>query len=430
MVKGLLELWSSFEEDPEVGCVVLRGAGGKALCAGGDVRAIYEMRAPPSDPRRVHAPAAALDFFAVEYRALFRLHTMSTPTVAFLDGLVMGGGCGVSINGRFRVATERSVIAMPECGIGLVPDVGGTRFLSAMPGETGTAMALTGRRVSGADARALGLATHLVRSQDLDLVVDALAAAVAGVGCGTCIGGARGAALADAVDECLREWESTAGVAEAGDLAPNRVLIDRWFAFDAVEDIVAALSAAAAATAATSSERQLAGELLSSMRAASPSSLKVALASLRRAVLRSPVVTVTGPGPEPLQSSTLPPLALQVKRSSPPPQPPPPELAACLRDELCAVAAALARDDFYEGVRARLVEKGAGAPPAWNPRELADVSEKEVVRRFEPETKEVEVVVRRFEAATGLAPAVPKVCEAAAWSKRRGDGGRGPSPRL
>lgn len=110
MVEGLHALYSAYEADPSVKCVVLRGAGGgRALCAGGDVRAVHDMRPRPGDPRRAHAPIHALEFFFEEYKMDLLLHNMTTPHVALMDGVVMGGGCGVSINGKFRVATERTV---------------------------------------------------------------------------------------------------------------------------------------------------------------------------------------------------------------------------------------------------------------------------------------------------------------------------------
>lgn len=196
--------------------------------------------------------------------------------------------------------------------------------------------------------------------------------------------------LVDAVDDCLRGWERWNAATElgAGDLAAHRAIVERWFAADAVEDIVAALSSSASNSSSSSSseqlqqqQQQLARELLAAMQASSPTSMKVTLAALR---LASPRPATTGPGLET------------------PSQPPPSTLAECLRRELCMVAACLARDDFYEGVRARLVDKNKGAPPAWRPAELAGVTERDVRSFFAPETKEVEAVVGRFEAAVGL----------------------------
>ena len=384
IVDRLHSIYSEAEQDASIKCVVLKGSG-RAFCAGGDVRAVYDTRPPFGDPRR-RTHIEALEFFETEYEMIHLLSTRlskTTPHVALMDGVVMGGGCGVSINGRFRIATERTVLAMPECAIGLVPDVGGTHFLSKLPGEVGTCMALTGRRVSGADAKALGLATHLVHSAALDGIVESLVDALE-------IGGESSSSLDAVVDACLRNLEGAsasgagatgAACAELGveDLATNRALIDRWFAADAVEDIVASLASSSAASTSHDQGRKLASELLSAMRASSPTSMKVTLAAMRSS---------------------------------------PSSLAECLRSELCMVAACLARDDFYEGVRARLVDKGKGAPPAWQPGELAGVSAAEVSSDFfAPETGEVEAVVRRFEAAVGLLA-------------ESGESQRGVSPRL
>lgn len=361
VVQRLSSLWAAYEADATVMCVVLRGSG-RAFCAGGDVRAVHAMRPPVGDPRRSAAPLDALEFFNLEYQMNRLLHDMTTPHVALMDGVVMGGGCGVSVNGRFRVATERTVLAMPECAIGLVPDVGGTHFLSELPGASGTCLALTGRQVSGTDAKALGLATHIVSSGDLDMAVDALAQSLAGVG-------DRNEAVR-VVSACLSRFERVGDALKVTDLAPNLALLDQWFAADTVENIVEALSASATG-ADDVSERRLASECLASIQAASPTSLKVTLAALRRV---APTTSVNRPLP----------------------------LTECLRTELCMVAACLAREDFYEGVRARLIDKGKGPPPRWEPGEIAGVSAREVEAFFEPETREVEAVVGRFEVAVGL----------------------------
>ena len=201
-------------------------------------------------------------------------------------------------------------------------------------------------------------------------------------------------------------------------MATNRALIDHWFAADAVEDIVASLSSSSAASTSHDQERKLASQLLSAMRASSPTSMKVTLAAMRRAAPRhsrhggdhlptTPTTTTTtttspGPGPGPEEKLETPKPSLRQYYSSSQ-RPSPSSLAECLRSELCMVAACLARDDFYEGVRARLVDKGKGAPPAWQPGELARVSAAAVSSDFfAPETGEVEAVVRRFEAAVGL----------------------------
>src|SRR5205807_1468808 len=125
-------------DDPAVHAVVIRGAGGRAFCAGGDIRAIYEAGRGLSSDRALTAV-----FFREEYRLLRQIHRFPKPYLAIIDGITMGGGAGVSVNGAYRVATERTMLAMPETGIGLFPDVGATRVLNLCPGPA--------RRAAGGD---------------------------------------------------------------------------------------------------------------------------------------------------------------------------------------------------------------------------------------------------------------------------------------
>ena len=327
MVADLLRVWRQFEASDDVKCVVLRGSGDfPCLCAGGDVRAVHDLRPPPGegDARRRAPPPGALEFFEREYEMNAFLAAMRTPHVAIMDGIVMGGGCGVSIHGAFRVATERTVLSMPECAIGLVPDVGGTHFLARLPGETGTRLALTGARVGGADALATGLATHVVPSSDVPKLVDILDSST------------RHAASADAARDAVaaalaatqRASASAVAALNLGPGASRRADDDEWFAGDTIDEIRDALARAAGEGNAR------ARESLAAMDDASPSSLVTTLALLRRS---------------------------RASRAG---------LRECLREELRAVAACLSRDDFYEGVRAKLVDKGRGAGPKWAPRSI------------------------------------------------------------
>ncbi|HYC15323.1 MAG TPA: enoyl-CoA hydratase/isomerase family protein, partial [Stellaceae bacterium] len=141
--------------DPSVRAIVVRGAGDRAFCAGGDVRAIYDARHHPEG-----AGDYKSDFFREEYWLIERVHRFPKPYVALMDGIAMGGGMGISVNGSHRVATERSLCAMPEVHIGLFPDVGATRYLNLCPGKIGMYLALTGVRVKAADMLYCGFATH------------------------------------------------------------------------------------------------------------------------------------------------------------------------------------------------------------------------------------------------------------------------------
>lgn len=244
MVRIMADALDAWERDDSVATVVLTGAGERGLCAGGDIRSIH-------DDVRAGRVAASAAFWHDEYLLNARIARFPKPYVAVMDGIVMGGGVGVSAHGSVRVVTERSRVAMPETGIGFVPDVGGTYLLTRTPGELGTHLALTGTPVGAGDALLCGLADHFVPSERLPEFTGALA----------------GADAADAV----REF---AGEAPAGELAAHREWIDRCYAADSVEEIVDRLHA--------SGDRH-AKEAAETILAKSPTSLKVTLAALRRA---------------------------------------------------------------------------------------------------------------------------------------------------
>ncbi|MFJ3583054.1 enoyl-CoA hydratase/isomerase family protein [Streptomyces sp. NPDC090127] len=245
MVLRMDEALTAWEDDPAVETVVVRGAGERGLCAGGDIRAIHE------DARA--GRTASLGFWHDEYRLNARIARFPKPYVALMDGIVMGGGVGVSAHGSVRVVTERSRVAMPETGIGFVPDVGGTYLLSRAPGELGTHLALTGAQAGAADALLNGLADHFVPSRDLPRLTDELTRAPA--------------------HEVLSRF---ARPAPPGPLAAARDWIDTAYAADTVEEIIDRLLASGVTEA-----KETAATLLSR----SPTALKVTLVALRRARL-------------------------------------------------------------------------------------------------------------------------------------------------
>jgi enoyl-CoA hydratase len=167
MVRAVDDALTHWETDGAVRAVVIDGAGECGLCAGGDICSIYD------DARS--GGTASLDFWADEYRLNAHIARYAKPYVAPMDGLVMGGGVGVSAHGSLRVVTERSGIGMPETGIGFVPDVGGSYLLSRAPGELGTHAALTAGQLSGADTIHCGLADFFVPGDRLDDLRAALA---------------------------------------------------------------------------------------------------------------------------------------------------------------------------------------------------------------------------------------------------------------
>ena len=168
MVSGLRAVLTAWEQDDAISAVVLSGAGERGLCAGGDVVAIYHSaRADGAEARR---------FWHDEYLMNGQIGRYPKKYVALMDGIVMGGGVGVGAHANTRVVTETSKVAMPEVGIGFIPDVGGAYLLSRAPGSLGLHAALTGAPFSGADAIALGFADHYVPHDKLDALRQAIAA--------------------------------------------------------------------------------------------------------------------------------------------------------------------------------------------------------------------------------------------------------------
>ncbi|MEU6890665.1 enoyl-CoA hydratase/isomerase family protein [Streptomyces sp. NPDC046557] len=244
MVLRITEALAAWEQDPAVTQVLLRGAGERGLCAGGDIRAIHDDAKAGGN--------ASIDFWRDEYRLNARIAGYPKPYVALMDGIVMGGGVGLSAHGAVRIVTERSRVAMPETGIGFVPDVGGTHLLARAPGLLGTHLALTGAAVGAADALLCGLADHFVPAGLLpELTADLAGAPVA------------------------RVLSRHAGHAPPpGELAAHRGWIDHCYAADTVEEIVERLLASGEPAAKETAETIL---------TKSPTSLKVTLEAVRRA---------------------------------------------------------------------------------------------------------------------------------------------------
>ncbi|HYD65084.1 enoyl-CoA hydratase/isomerase family protein [Azospirillum sp.] len=242
-----LQRWAA---DPSVATVVIEGAGEKAFCAGGDIRALY-------DAASAGDIAFLADFYREEYRLNRRIKTYAKPYVALIDGITMGGGVGLSVHGRYRVATERTLFAMPETGIGFFPDVGGTFFLPRCPGKIGLYLGLTGARLKAADMLYTGIATHHVPSS----AIEDLKAALADI---------TDAADADLqVQAVLARFHQDPGPAP---LAAKRTLIDRLFAGDSLDAVLSALEA---------DPDPWAAETLKTIRTKSPYALAVTFRQLR-----------------------------------------------------------------------------------------------------------------------------------------------------
>jgi enoyl-CoA hydratase len=297
--------------DESIGAVVIEGEGEKGFCAGGDIRALH-------DSGKAGTPYA-LEFYANEYRLDNLIAHYPKPYVALMDGITMGGGVGVSVHGSHRVLTDRTVFAMPETGIGLIPDVGGSYFLPRLPDEAGTFLGLTGERLKAGDALDLGIGTHYVPG-DLEAVKDDLAKAD--------YGGDPRKAVSAVLDR-------HAGRVPEVRLRPHRPAIARHFAADSVEAILAALETDGSEWALAQAE---------AMRTKSPSSMKVAFRQIR-------------------EGARL-------------------DVSDCFRLEFRLVTRVMGGHDFYEGVRAVIIEKDNA--PKWKPATLEEVSGAEVDSYFAP----------------------------------------------
>ncbi len=318
-----LAAWAT---DPTVHAVVVRGAGGRAFCAGGDVRAVYEAGLGIAGD-----PALTAVFFAEEYQLIREIHRFPKPYIAIIDGITMGGGAGISVNGAFRVATPRTLFAMPETAIGLFPDIGATRFLNLAPGHIGRYLALTGARIGAADVLYCGFATHFAAQEQVAPLI---------------------AALAEAPWEAGREFAQAAAILAhfAGDpgkppLAGLRPAIGRSFNGATVEAILAALAAEATAG---NEHAGWAAETRARLLTKSPTSLKV---TLHQMVLGRQMISGCG-------------------------------LDAALKLEYRLTQHFMAGHEFYEGVRAVLIDKDQ--TPHWRPATLAEVDDATIASYFVP----------------------------------------------
>ncbi|MCW4463660.1 enoyl-CoA hydratase/isomerase family protein [Sphingomonas sp. BT-65] len=239
MCAAVLDALAAWRDDIAVEAVMIDHAEGRGFCAGGDIRMIAESGAGDG--------SAAREFFRTEYRMNHALFTYVKPIVAFMDGITMGGGVGISQPAKYRVATENTKLAMPETGIGLFPDVGGGWYLSRLPDRMGQFIALTGYRASAGECLALGLANHFVATDQLDLVKELIL-------------------------KYPRDMEITlgdkGGGADRPDILDHSEDIDRLFASDRLEDIFAALEADGGEWATAQ---------LAILRTKSPQSMKVSL---------------------------------------------------------------------------------------------------------------------------------------------------------
>ena len=310
MCQHLLPKLQEWAEDKNINAVVVRGEGEKAFCAGGDIVRLYEDgRAGKPYPR---------DFWRTEYRCNTLIKHFPKPYIALVDGISMGGGVGLSEHGSYVVATDRTMFAMPETGIGLFPDVGGSYFLSRLDGAVGMYLALTGRRLKGAECVAWGVADTFLPSESMDALVAKLATEAT-------------SDLAQVTDII----GSFAASTESVDIRGERENIDKHFGHESVEAILASLDSDGSEWAAAQAK---------TMGQKSPLSMKVTFKQIK-------------------EGAKL-------------------DFADCMRMEWRLANRFAADHDFYEGVRALLVDKDM--KPQWKPATLEEIDEARVNAYFAP----------------------------------------------
>jgi enoyl-CoA hydratase len=311
MARSIDVALDAFAADPAVALILVEGAGERGLCAGGDIVGLYNSAREGGDLGPV--------FWREEYVMNARIATYPKPYVAFMDGLVMGGGVGIAAHGSHRIVTEKTKIAMPEVGIGFFPDVGGTWLLTRAPGEIGTYFGLTGETMNGADAIYARFADAFVPTAAWGELRQALTATPGG------------ASVNQVRDRIARFALAT----DAGPAQRHQAEIDRWFGHDTIEQIFADLERDGS---------EFAQAALKTLRTKSPTSLKVALKLLR------------------------------IARGAA-------SLEDCLVHEYRAALQVFASFDFVEGIRAAVIDKDR--QPKWRPATIEEVTPEIVARYFE-----------------------------------------------
>ena len=312
MTREIVTALDAFEADPSVAVVILEGAGERGLCAGGDIRGLYDSAKAKGDLGQV--------FWREEYILNARIAKFPKPYIAYMDGFVMGGGVGLAGHASHRIVTEKTKMAMPEVSLGFFPDVGGTWLLSRAPGELGTYFGLTGQTANGPDALAARMADVFIATSDWPALREALTKLAALVDTG-------------AVMATLQRFSVSE---QTGPVTAQRALIDRAFAHDSVEEIIAALERDGS---------DFARATLKAMDDKSPRGLKVTLKLLRLA-----------------RAST--------------------SLEECLSREYLAALEVFESADFVEGVRAAIIDKDRN--PQWQPPTLQGVTPEIVARYLAP----------------------------------------------
>ena len=300
LIHPKLKIW---EEDNEIKTVAVTAVGDKAFCAGGDIRALYDWG--KSNDKK------ATGFYYEEYQLNQLIKSYTKPYISFVNGIVMGGGVGISVHGSYRVAGENYSFAMPETGIGLFPDVGGSFFLSRLKNNVGMYLALTGSRIKSSDAIELGIAEYFIQSENFDEIFKQLSEGIT-------------------PDEVLSSFNSDK---INSDLKNDFEKINELFSGNSLEDIFGRME---------NDNSEFSQKNLSLLRSKSPTSLKITFRQIRN-------------------GSDL-------------------NFEDCMKMEFRMVSKVMDDHDFYEGVRALIIDKDN--TPVWKPETVEKISNKEIDEFF------------------------------------------------
>ncbi len=307
MIIALHNQLKEWQMNSSINAVIINSSSEKSFCAGGDIREIYEQKQKNNQ--------ALIDFFWHEYRLNYYIAHYPKPYIALLNGITMGGGVGISFHGKYRIATESLLFAMPETSIGFFPDIGSCYLLSRCPGQIGIYLGLTGARLNAADTHYLGLSNYYMKSADLNNLITTLADN-----------------NSNSIHDILLSITTSPPSAK---LSHPIKLINECFCFNTVEEIITAL---------TKHSNPWCRETAKSLLTKSPTSLKITLEQLKRAAKLS--------------------------------------LADCLIMDYRIANHLLNKYDFYEGVRALIIDKDN--QPNWQPAKLTAIAATDINAYFEP----------------------------------------------
>lgn len=317
MVAAIYKQLKDWKQDSQIALICIYGEGEKGLCAGGDMRKLYDLKGNS-------VKAYAEQFFSTEYAMDYEIHHYPKPVVVYMNGIVMGGGVGLSIGASHRIVTETTKWAMPEMNIGFFPDVGASYFLNQMPGYIGRYLALTANIVNAPDVLYTGVADYYLESRNWQKLRQAMVEKRWSLD-----------SSEKEINQLLKQF-SISPSASSPLLSNEQEKIDRHFQFETIEEIVWSLN-----TAAKKGD-EWADKTVNTLLSKSPTSLKVTLRQIQEGKDK--------------------------------------QLYECFEMEMNVAINFLKCHDFYEGVRSVLVDKDR--TPKWNPAVLEDVSEERIASFF------------------------------------------------